>query len=624
MTSDLCEEDVVQIASPQILTTEALPSPTGSAGPAGAGYASRVAASSAAVELGRRLLLAARAGDTPTVLDLMAKGAPFSTDWLGTSPLHLAAANAHTETCAVLLRAGVSRDSRTKVERTPLHIAAHAGHADVVSLLLDHGAIVDCRDMLRMTPLHWAAARGHAGAARALLRRGADVRARCKFRHTPRRLALRHRHLELAALLERAEAEADAVPPHAAPPRAAPPPPRAGRAARARRGRGRRRYAPASSATRRAASRCATATSSWPRCSSAPRPRPTQVRSRKFRHTPRRLALRHRHLELAALLERAEAEADAEQMAEETRKTLSVESLTKTPEIKIEKPKIKLQHETIKQPKLEPTLEAGIGAEAGAAGAAAGADAAAAALLRKHGITLLPTDDGSTVLNAIQSGRTVVLSDAGKLMLKESGCSLSMGGVTPVPVTVATAGAGAAGSEAAAGGKAKGVVLTATPVRTPPHGVKVFSVNNRLLLPATAATTATTTVTTTPHKIPVKKIIDPHDLQQMKFVQLSSEAGGRARAGVRARRPPVKIIMNKTNFTKLIANANKSGLISLNNGVEVTNMGNVSNVSGASVAEEAAAEEAGEAGCACACAGEVRRLRAELAAARARLARYEP
>lgn len=53
-----------------------------SAGPAGA----RVAASSAAVELGRRLLLAARAGDTPLVLDLMAKGAPFTTDWVCDCP----------------------------------------------------------------------------------------------------------------------------------------------------------------------------------------------------------------------------------------------------------------------------------------------------------------------------------------------------------------------------------------------------------------------------------------------------------------------------------------------------------------------------------------------------------
>lgn len=57
----------------------------------------------------------------------------------------MAAAGAHVETCNVLLRAGVSRDSRTKVERTPLHLAAHAGHAPVCSLLLERGAAVDCR-----------------------------------------------------------------------------------------------------------------------------------------------------------------------------------------------------------------------------------------------------------------------------------------------------------------------------------------------------------------------------------------------------------------------------------------------------------------------------------------------
>lgn len=37
---------------------------------------------SGAIELGRRLLLAARAGDTSLVLDLMAKGAPFTNDWV--------------------------------------------------------------------------------------------------------------------------------------------------------------------------------------------------------------------------------------------------------------------------------------------------------------------------------------------------------------------------------------------------------------------------------------------------------------------------------------------------------------------------------------------------------------
>ena len=70
---------------------------------------------------------------------LMSNGAPFTTDWLGSSPLHFAAMNGHYGTCEVLLRAGISRDARTKVDRTPLHLAAQEGHADLVELLLRHG-----------------------------------------------------------------------------------------------------------------------------------------------------------------------------------------------------------------------------------------------------------------------------------------------------------------------------------------------------------------------------------------------------------------------------------------------------------------------------------------------------
>lgn len=55
---------------------------------------------------------------------------------LGTSPLHLAAQHGHYSTADVLLRAGVSRDARTKVDRTPLHMAAAEGHAVIVELLV--------------------------------------------------------------------------------------------------------------------------------------------------------------------------------------------------------------------------------------------------------------------------------------------------------------------------------------------------------------------------------------------------------------------------------------------------------------------------------------------------------
>lgn len=88
------------------------------------------------VDLGKKLLEAARAGQDDEVRILMANGAPFTTDWLGTSPLHLAAQYGHYSTTEVLLRAGVSRDARTKVDRTPLHMAASEGHASIVEVLL--------------------------------------------------------------------------------------------------------------------------------------------------------------------------------------------------------------------------------------------------------------------------------------------------------------------------------------------------------------------------------------------------------------------------------------------------------------------------------------------------------
>ena len=74
----------------------------------------------------------------------------------GTSPLHFAAQNGHSETAKILLTAGISRDTRTKVERTPLHLAAQEGHMDVVNVLVGAGSDIDAQDLLKMTPLHWA------------------------------------------------------------------------------------------------------------------------------------------------------------------------------------------------------------------------------------------------------------------------------------------------------------------------------------------------------------------------------------------------------------------------------------------------------------------------------------
>ncbi|KAF7210795.1 transcript variant X3 [Nothobranchius furzeri] len=154
------------------------------------------------VDLGKRLLDAARKGNDDEVRNLMANGAPFTTDWLGTSPLHLAAQHGHYSTADVLLRAGVSRDARTKVDRTPLHMAAAEGHNVIVELLIRSGADINAKDMLKMTALHWAAQHGHHGVAETLIKNGADVHARSKFDKTPFDISADIQNTELMVLLQ--------------------------------------------------------------------------------------------------------------------------------------------------------------------------------------------------------------------------------------------------------------------------------------------------------------------------------------------------------------------------------------------------------------------------------------
>uniref|UniRef100_A0A0X3P377 GA-binding protein subunit beta-1 n=2 Tax=Schistocephalus solidus TaxID=70667 RepID=A0A0X3P377_SCHSO len=104
--------------------------------------------------------------------------------------------NGHLSTCEALLKAGISRDARTKVDRTPLHLAAQEGHADIVELLLKNGADLEAKDMLRMTALHWAAERGHSPVVQVLMRYGANVHLQNKFEMTPLEIAVAKGHTD--------------------------------------------------------------------------------------------------------------------------------------------------------------------------------------------------------------------------------------------------------------------------------------------------------------------------------------------------------------------------------------------------------------------------------------------
>jgi len=161
--------------------------------------------STSIVEMGKQLLAASRDGLTEDVSQLLARSAPMTTDWLGTSPLHLAASNGHCSTAEVLMRSGCSRDAKTKVDKTPLHLSATEGHSEMTELLLKSGAEVDSKDMLRMTPLHWAVERGHADCAEVLIRYGADVNFENKFGKCPLELASEHGRSDMYEMLQNAD-----------------------------------------------------------------------------------------------------------------------------------------------------------------------------------------------------------------------------------------------------------------------------------------------------------------------------------------------------------------------------------------------------------------------------------
>ena len=86
------------------------------------------------------------------------------------------------------LDAGADKDLAKNTGSTPLYIAAQEAHDAVVRTLLDAGADKDLAMNDGATPLFIAAQKGHDAVVRALLDAGADKTAKCDGK-TARRVA---------------------------------------------------------------------------------------------------------------------------------------------------------------------------------------------------------------------------------------------------------------------------------------------------------------------------------------------------------------------------------------------------------------------------------------------------
>jgi uncharacterized protein len=123
---------------------------------------------------------AAMRGDTEGVRTLLRDGADVNAaQGDGMTALHWSSLNGDVKTLEVLLYAGATVESLTRVGAyTPLHLASSRGHGAVVARLLTAGSKPNVATTTGVQPLHLAAQAGNPEAVKALLDKGADVNAR--------------------------------------------------------------------------------------------------------------------------------------------------------------------------------------------------------------------------------------------------------------------------------------------------------------------------------------------------------------------------------------------------------------------------------------------------------------
>lgn len=118
--------------------------------------------------------------------------------------LRISAENGHESLTAFLLNIdSVNIESRNYLGQTPLCLAAKLGHIAIVALLLEEGANTELRDDIGRTPLSHAAENGHECIVRMLLERNTDSDSMDESGRTPVNLAAHNGHEAVVELLLR-------------------------------------------------------------------------------------------------------------------------------------------------------------------------------------------------------------------------------------------------------------------------------------------------------------------------------------------------------------------------------------------------------------------------------------
>ncbi|XP_059474229.1 death-associated protein kinase 1-like isoform X2 [Neocloeon triangulifer] len=119
------------------------------------------------------------------------------------TPLMLAMRRHHSRVALLLLHAGADLETPDWVGDTPLHVAAYEGLLSVAQTLCAYGCKVDLPNEAGLMPLHVASRKGHTEIVRCLCLAGCDVERRNSDGIKAEITALKHGHQEAAELLAR-------------------------------------------------------------------------------------------------------------------------------------------------------------------------------------------------------------------------------------------------------------------------------------------------------------------------------------------------------------------------------------------------------------------------------------